>query len=118
MGLFAYTGIGLAACSSTQGPQAETDAGKLGYSHKACANTRPVYPAEALRAGAQGVVTVAVLIGADGSFLQGKVRKSSGSRELDLATVAAASGWCWKPLTENGVPVEGWKEFSYAWKLD
>lgn len=117
-GLAASIGIGLAACAGTQGPQGGTGVAMAGHAHQACADTRPAYPAEARRAGAQGVVRVAVLVGADGSFLKGEVRKSSGSRDLDQATVAAASGWCWKPITENGVPVEGWREFDYSWKLD
>jgi protein TonB len=118
IGLAACIGIGLSACADTQTPQVATNAGSAGQARKACANTRPAYPAEALRSGAEGVVTVGVLVAADGSFLKGEVRKSSGSRDLDQATVAAASGWCWKPRIENGVPVEGWQEFSYTWTLD
>jgi TonB family protein len=71
-----------------------------------------------LAACAGTFVRVAVLVGADGGFLKGEVRKSSGSRELDQATIAAASGWCWKPSTENGMAVEKWQEFSYTWQLD
>ena len=82
-----------------------------------CRNTRPAYPVRAQREEMEGVVKAAVLIAADGSYLKGKIRKSSGWPLLDDATIAAAAGWCWKPTYENGVPVEAWQEFDYEWSL-
>jgi protein TonB len=79
---------------------------------------RPAYPEESQRKGEQGTVKAAVLIAADGLFLKGEVRKSSGFPRLDAATLAAAARWCWKPKVENGVPVEAWHEFDYKWALD
>ena len=110
--------IGLAACAGTPPSQVSAQAGNPGHPAKTCANAPPSYPPHARQVGAQGVVKLAVLVGADGSFLKGEIRKSSGSTELDNATIAAAAGWCWKPSTDNGVPVEKWQVFDYRWKLD
>lgn len=82
-----------------------------------CRSTRPAYPERAQRQEMEGVVKAAVLIAADGRYLKGKIRKSSGWPLLDDTTLAAASGWCWKPTYENGVPVEAWQEFDYTWSL-
>lgn len=114
IGLATCIGIGIAACASPPQPQTPQPAA----GSKPCASKKPPYPAEALLSGHQGVVRVAALIAADGSFLKGEVRKSSGSAILDRATVAAASGWCWKPSVENGAPVQAWQEFDYTWTLD
>ncbi|XYJ11694.1 alpha/beta fold hydrolase [Telluria sp. B2] len=106
---FLEAGVAPAAAPSTSG----TGSAQA----RNCRNTRPAYPERAQRQEMEGVVKAAVLIAADGSYLKGKIRKSSGWRLLDDATLAAAAGWCWKPTYENGVPVEAWQEFDYTWSL-
>lgn len=78
----------------------------------------PPYPAASLKAGEQGIVGVAALISAEGKFLKGEIRRSSGYPRLDEATIAAAATWCWKPKNEKGLPVEAWHEFDYTWNLE
>ncbi len=113
LGVIACLGYGVVACVSV--PQPVSDV-KISNS-STCRNAPPTYPDEAQRRGMEGVVKAAVLVAADGTYLQGEVRKSSGSRLLDDATIAAAATWCWKPKYANGVAVDAWHEFDYTWSL-
>lgn len=113
IGLAAFIAVGASGCKTP--PQSAPAVVKP--SRGACRNVPPAYPLEARRLGLEGLVKAAVLIAADGTYKKGEVRKSSGSRILDDATIAAASTWCWKPTYEKGVPVEGWQEFDYRWSL-
>lgn len=108
--------IGYSAVGCTTVPQPVSGVAKSNTS--TCRNARPPYPPAALALGQQGRVKAEVLIAADGTYLKGKVRKSSGSDLLDAATLAAASSWCWKPKYVNGVAVEAWQEFEYVWALE
>lgn len=55
--------------------------------------TPPRFPLEAMRSGISGTVHAMVLIAADGSVEDVKVRQSSGHRSLDDAGVAALKQW-------------------------
>jgi protein TonB len=79
---------------------------------------RPDYPARAAREGASGTVNLALLIGADGRVADTKIERSSGSRDLDKAAVAALSMCTFKPATTNGVAEPAWGKLAYVWSLD
>ncbi len=79
---------------------------------------RPDYPARAARNGEVGTVLLSLLIRADGKVGEAKVQKSSGSRELDRAAVAALSLCKFKPATTNGVAEPAWGQIAYVWSLD
>jgi|SRR5689334_2213275 TonB family protein len=66
------------------------------------AYVEPVYPVEAN--GAEGFVTLDMVIGKDGSFLSLDVR--SGDPILAAAALEAVRQWGYRPLKVNGVPVE------------
>ena len=78
----------------------------------------PDYPPRAARLGEVGTVNLALLIGADGRVSDAKVQKSSGSRDLDRAAVAALSLCKFKPATTNGVAEPAWGQIAYVWSLD
>ncbi|MES2902053.1 MAG: energy transducer TonB [Pseudomonadota bacterium] len=82
----------------------------------ACA--KPDYPAKAARNGETGTVALALLIGTDGRVSDSKVQKSSGSRELDRAALAALSLCKFKPAMNNGSPEAAWGRIAYVWTLD
>jgi outer membrane biosynthesis protein TonB len=67
-GLASCITIGLTACTGTQAPQTHADIATPINARQACASKHPLYPEHARRVGEQGVVRVAVLVGADGSF--------------------------------------------------
>ena len=83
---------------------------------KAC--DKPEYPAAALRAQETGIVLLAFLIDVDGSALESKVERSSGSKRLDEAARKALGLCKFKPATFDGKPERAWAKIEYEWKLD
>lgn len=78
----------------------------------------PGYPANSLRNGDTGTVTLALLVGPDGKVTSSRVQHSSGHRELDRAAVNALSLCRFKPAMNNGMPEAGWAQIAYVWALD
>jgi len=78
----------------------------------------PAYPASAARNGDTGIVTLALLVGADGRVQDARVQKSSGHRELDRAALNALSLCQFKPAMNNGVAEAGWGQIAYVWTLE
>lgn len=103
------------------GPGPETVAPKERTFSAALANAsdcvRPDYPARAARNGDAGTVSLALLIGTDGTVTEAKVQRSSGHRELDRAAVAALSMCKFKPAMSNGVAEPAWGQIAYVWSL-
>ena len=66
-------------------------------------DVRPVYPADAQSARAQGVVIVEATIGANGTIQDAKVLRSIPL--LDAAALEAVRQWEFTPTLLNGVPV-------------
>jgi bla regulator protein blaR1 len=65
---------------------------------------RARFPPEALRAGAEGSVEVAITVGADGSVRAARVTRSHPA--FDAAALEAARLWRFQPGTRSGTPVE------------
>lgn len=61
----------------------------------------PVYPASARNSGATGVVTVRILVGADGSVEDVTVVGSSGNGAMDNSVVAAVNKWRFSPAKDK-----------------
>jgi protein TonB len=83
---------------------------------KAC--EKPEYPPAALRAQETGVVLLAFLIDVNGSALQSKIERSSGSKRLDEAARKALGLCKFKPATTDGKPERAWAKIEYVWKID
>jgi len=79
---------------------------------------KPDYPVSAARAGETGTVKMALLIGPDGRVSDSKIQKSSGSRDLDRAAVAALRLCKFKPAMANGTPQSAWGQIAYVWTLE
>lgn len=77
----------------------------------------PTYPERARRAGAEGVVGVRIALAADGSVRQVELTRSSGSRLLDEAALAAARASTFTPAARNRSPVASEAEASYRFEL-
>ena len=77
----------------------------------------PAYPERARRAGAEGVVGVRIALAADGSVRQVELTRSSGSRLLDEAALAAARASTFSPASRDRSPVEAEAEASYRFEL-
>ena len=61
----------------------------------------PVYPASARNSGATGVVTVRILVGADGSVEEVTVVGSSGNGAMDNSVVTAVNKWRFSPAKDK-----------------
>lgn len=83
---------------------------------KAC--DKPEYPPAALRAQETGIVQLAFLIDVNGSALESRVERSSGSRRLDEAARKALGLCKFKPATTDGKPERAWAKIEYEWKID
>lgn len=79
---------------------------------------RPEYPREAEMSGEQGTVRIRVLVDTNGSVIEAKVKKSSGSRILDKAATKAYSLCTFKPAMKDGVPQQDWYEIEYPFVIE
>ncbi len=82
----------------------------------ACA--KPEYPRASLRDEEIGTVSLAFLIGADGTVLDSRVERSSGHRRLDEAARAALSLCRFSPATVDGRPEPAWARLDYVWRIE
>jgi TonB family protein len=64
------------------------------------------YPVAALQTGAQGTATVAFKVTTEGAVKDVTVRNSSGSLDLDAASIACAKDWHYRPALKGNTPVE------------
>ena len=78
----------------------------------------PGYPRDALLAGAQGTVTLRVLVDVDGSPLEVSIEHSSGNRSLDNAARSQVlRRWKFQPATDGGRPVQAYGLIPVDFKL-
>ena len=69
-------------------------------------SVEPRYTTEAMRARIQGVVTLEVLVGADGTVKDVRVMKSlDRATGLDDQAIKTARQWRFRPATYQGQPV-------------
>ncbi|MDZ4724289.1 MAG: TonB family protein [candidate division Zixibacteria bacterium] len=78
---------------------------------------KPEYPRLARQAAIEGDVWIAVLVGKDGSVLDSKVYKSSGTASLDDAAMAVSKQHKFKPAIQNKNPVPVWVKFKVKFTL-
>ncbi len=76
-------------------------------------NPTPPYPAMARRMGDSGEVQLDVHVGEQGTVLDVKLKRSSGSSLLDQSAIDTVRKWRFKPATVDGKPVAEWY---YNWK--
>ena len=112
--------LGLAAACLSVYANAAPDAKQAAKTHavvdfKSC--VKPQYPAESLKAGNQGTVTLKFLIGVDGKAKDSSIVTSSGFVPMDEAARTAIAKCSFKPATVAGLPVEDWAMMQYVWTL-
>ncbi|MFZ6769195.1 energy transducer TonB [Undibacterium sp. Di26W] len=78
---------------------------------------KPIYPKSALMNEESGTVVLSVLVGPDGSVVESKVEKSSGSKALDKATQKIYTSCKFKPGAKDGKPQQAWTKLEYVWNL-
>ena len=76
---------------------------------------QPEWPAKSEQNRESGSVALMVLVGADGKVRDAKITQSSGSRDLDKATLVAASKCTFVPAVTDGVAVASWFGLRQQW---
>ena len=84
----------------------------------ASACDKPEYPAAALRAQEEGVVTLGFLVDVDGKVLESKVEKSTATRRLDEAARKALGLCKFQPALIDGKPEKSWARIEYEWRIE
>ena len=79
---------------------------------------QPAYPADEIRAGNAGRVTVRVLIGVDGRVKDIEKVSAASDSFWDATRRQALSKWRFKPATRDGVPYETWKTMNVSFVLN
>lgn len=78
----------------------------------------PEYPEEAKKKGLEGVVTLAIMVDAEGQVTELKVKSSSGIEAMDKAAVKAGWATKYKPAIQEGRPVASWVIYDVKFALD
>jgi protein TonB len=100
-------------------PAAAGPAGPAHTSAKVAGNCdKPEYPRTSLRNEEEGTVNVKLVIGSDGNVVDAVVEKSSGSKDLDRATLKAWSLCHFTPAMADGQPVQSSTRMQYVWKIE
>jgi TonB family protein len=79
---------------------------------------KPEYPRASLRNEETGVVRLDMLIGKDGSVIDGKISQTSGFRNLDYATLQATMKCIYRPHSKAGKPFQQKHLLQYVWRLE
>jgi len=75
------------------------------------------YPPAALKAHAEGTVTLAFTITTGGNVKDLRIEKSSNNKDLDDASLQCAAHWLYKPATMDGEPLETPWRANVVWKM-
>jgi periplasmic protein TonB len=79
---------------------------------------QPDYPPSELRAERAGVVSVRILIGADGRVKQVQQVSATSPAFFEATRRQALSKWRFTPATRGGVPEESWKVMSVTFRIE
>ena len=79
---------------------------------------KPEYPNSAKRMEIEGVTVVKFEISEEGTVSAVSIQSSSGSDELDNASIKAVKGCIFQPKFVNGVPTKQTSSLRYVWKLE
>lgn len=78
---------------------------------------QPPYPTQLLRTGVEGKAVVRVLIGADGRVKQVAVIAADDPLFADATERQALRRWRFRPATQDGAPVESWKQLTVRFEI-
>ena len=81
-------------------------------------NPAPAYPKLSRRLGEKGTVTLALLVKADGTVGDIRVKNSTGYKRLDDAAVNAIRRWKFVPASQAGIAIDYWYEIDFEFNLN
>lgn len=73
-------------------------------------NPAPVYPKLSRRLREEGIVILEILINADGSIGDIRIKHSSGYKRLDDTALKTVKRWRYQPATQGGKAIDYWYE--------
>lgn len=73
-------------------------------------NPAPTYPSLSRRLREEGIVVLEILIAADGTVGEIKIKSSSGFKRLDAAAVNAVKQWRYQAATQGNKKIDFWYE--------
>ena len=73
-------------------------------------NPAPAYPNLSRRLREEGIVVLEILIKADGTVGEVKIKRSSGFKRLDTTAVTAVKRWRYQPATQGDKKIDFWYE--------
>ena len=77
----------------------------------------PRYPALALARGEQGKVTMRIFVADTGRIREAQVHRSSGSAQLDDASVESTRTWTLEPGRQDTRPTAMWSEVVVSFRI-
>jgi len=81
-------------------------------------NPAPVYPSQSRRLHEQGTVVLEVLVKADGSLGDLRLKTSSGYSRLDAAALRAVKNWHFVPAKRGDTAIDFWYELPIEFSLN
>jgi len=78
---------------------------------------RPAYPQSSIKHGETGTVVFRLMIDQAGVATRARLVGTSGFRDLDRAAMLGFLGCRFKPVVEDGLPVESWIPMRYVWEI-
>jgi periplasmic protein TonB len=79
---------------------------------------QPEYPAQEMRAQRDGLVTLRVLIGADGRVKAVEPVSATSDAFFAVTRRQALGKWRFRPATRGGVPEESWKTMTVRFRIE
>lgn len=81
-------------------------------------NPAPVYPSASRKLREEGVVLLEILVKADGTLGEMRLKKSSGYSRLDDSAMRAVKNWHFLPAKRAGEPIDFWYELPVEFSLN
>ena len=81
-------------------------------------NKAPLYPQLSRKKKEQGTVLLLILVKADGTVGEIKLKTSSGFSRLDQAAKQAVKRWQFQPALKDGQPIDFWYELPLKFRLN
>lgn len=81
-------------------------------------NPKPVYPMQSTRLREEGTVILEVLVKADGSLGEMRLKTSSGYSRLDESAQRAVKNWHFLPAKRGGEAIDFWYELPIEFSLN
>lgn len=76
-------------------------------------NPAPAYPSLSKRLGEKGTVLLEILVKADGTVGEVRIKESSGFKRLDDAAIKAIKRWRFVPASRAGIAIDYWYEIPF-----